>query len=252
MSRREFISPEGLRLDGRRPRELRKVRARMGIFADAEGSAYIEQGNTKVLVVINGPRDGESQAEHDRAIIECEFTLATFSTAQRRARYRGDRRSVELGLRVAQTLEAAVLTHLYPRSRIDIFVQVLQSDGGHLAAAINGATLALIDAGVPMKDFVCACSAGVIDGVALMDLNQQECNAQGPELTIAILPKSSTIILAQMESRVHLDSYSEVQDMAIDGCQALNNALKRVVIERTTDLLPSFGPPTGERMAPVF
>lgn len=63
-------------------------------------------------------------------MIECEFTLATFSTATRRSRFKGDRRSTELGLRIAKTLEAAVLSHLYPRSRIDIFVQVLQSDGG--------------------------------------------------------------------------------------------------------------------------
>ena len=71
-----------------------------------------------------------AQSQHDSVVIECEFTLATFSTATRRSRFKGDRRSTELGLRIAKTLEAAVLSHLYPRSRIDIFVQVLQSDGG--------------------------------------------------------------------------------------------------------------------------
>lgn len=79
------------------------------------------------------PEQAGSGGHHDAAVIECEFTLATFSTAQRRARFRGDRRSTELGSRVAEALSGAVLTHLYPGSRIDVFVQVLQSDGGELA-----------------------------------------------------------------------------------------------------------------------
>ncbi len=61
-----------------------------------------------------------------------------------------------------------VLLTLFPRSQIDIYIQVLQSDGGDKAAAINASTLALIDAGVPMRDFVCACTAGCIDGIPLL------------------------------------------------------------------------------------
>ena len=48
---------------------------------------------------------------------------------------------------IKQTFEAAILTELYPRSQIDIYVEVLQADGGNLCACINAATLALIDAG---------------------------------------------------------------------------------------------------------
>ncbi len=48
---------------------------------------------------------------------------------------------------VRQCFESAVQLHLFPRSQIDIYLQVLQSDGGMLAACINAATLALIDAG---------------------------------------------------------------------------------------------------------
>lgn len=45
----------GLRSDGRRGLELRQIRVRMGIFGQADGSAYIEQGNTKILVTVYGP-----------------------------------------------------------------------------------------------------------------------------------------------------------------------------------------------------
>uniref|UniRef100_A0A8C6ZBR7 Exoribonuclease phosphorolytic domain-containing protein n=1 Tax=Nothoprocta perdicaria TaxID=30464 RepID=A0A8C6ZBR7_NOTPE len=57
MAAPELLSDEGYRADGRRPAELRKVRARLGVFAQADGSAYIEQGNTKVLAAVYGPHE---------------------------------------------------------------------------------------------------------------------------------------------------------------------------------------------------
>lgn len=53
----EYISPEGLRIDGRRPDELRKIKCKLGVLSRADGSAYLEQGNTKVIVAIYGPRE---------------------------------------------------------------------------------------------------------------------------------------------------------------------------------------------------
>ena len=53
----EILSPEELRLDGRRPHELRKIVCRMGVFKQADGSAYIEMGNTKALATVYGPHE---------------------------------------------------------------------------------------------------------------------------------------------------------------------------------------------------
>lgn len=50
-----LISDQGLRLDGRKPTELRQLRCKLGVFSQADGSAYIEQGNTKVLAAVYGP-----------------------------------------------------------------------------------------------------------------------------------------------------------------------------------------------------
>ena len=47
----EFISPEGLRQDGRRPHELRQLRCEIGLLSKADGSASFEMGNTKVFDV---------------------------------------------------------------------------------------------------------------------------------------------------------------------------------------------------------
>lgn len=55
--RREILSPEGLRLDGRRPGELRTLNSKLGCIPQADGSASLSMGNTRVIVTINGPRE---------------------------------------------------------------------------------------------------------------------------------------------------------------------------------------------------
>jgi len=52
-----LLSDEGFRYDGRRPKELRQIRCKMGVYKQADGSAYIEQGNTKVLATVYGPHE---------------------------------------------------------------------------------------------------------------------------------------------------------------------------------------------------
>ena len=122
----EILSPEGLRLDGRRPHELRKIVCRMGVFKQADGSAYIEIGNTKALATVYGPHEvtNKSKILHDRVLLNCQFSMATFSTGERKKRPKGDRRSTESSMLIRRTFEAAILTQLYPRSQIDIYVQV--------------------------------------------------------------------------------------------------------------------------------
>ena len=75
---------------------------------------------------------------------------------------------MEIALALRQIFEAVILTNLFPRSQINISVQILQADGGNLCTAINVACLALLDAGIPMKDMVVACSAGFLDKTPLL------------------------------------------------------------------------------------
>lgn len=73
------------------------------------------------LLQVTGSR---SKIEHDKVLINCQYSMATFSTGERRSRSKGDRKSQEMQLHLKKTFEAAILTQLYPRSQIDIYVQV--------------------------------------------------------------------------------------------------------------------------------
>uniref|UniRef100_A0A452V5F0 Exosome component 4 n=1 Tax=Ursus maritimus TaxID=29073 RepID=A0A452V5F0_URSMA len=134
-----------------------------------------------------------------------------------------------MGLQLRQTFEAAILTQLHPRSQIDIYVQVLQADGGTYAACVNAARLAVLDAGIPMRDFVCACSAGFVDSTALADLSHVEEAAGGPQLALALLPASGQIALLEMDARLHEDHLEQVLEAAARAARDVHTLLDRVV-----------------------
>ncbi|XP_055059898.1 exosome complex component RRP41 [Paramisgurnus dabryanus] len=235
----ELLSDQGYRVDGRKATELRKVQARMSVFAQADGSAYLEQGNTKALAVVYGPhetRGSRSKSMHDRAVINCQYSMATFSTAERKRRPHGDRKSSEMSIHLKQTFEAAVLTELYPRSQIDIYVKILQADGGNYSACVNAATLALVDAGIPMRDYVCACTAGFVEETPLADLSHVEESGGGTSLSLALLPRSGNIALLQMDARLHEDHLDTLMEAAMTACKRLNKVIDDVVSQHLKEV----------------
>ena len=64
MSGTQLLSDQGLRIDGRKPNELRRIKCSLGVFAQADGSAYLEQGNTKVLAAVYGPHEVSAVSNH--------------------------------------------------------------------------------------------------------------------------------------------------------------------------------------------
>ncbi|ESW19265.1 hypothetical protein PHAVU_006G109900 [Phaseolus vulgaris] len=233
----EYVSPEGLRLDGRRPMEMRQIRAEIGAVSKADGSAIFEMGNTKVIAAVYGPREVQNRSQiSNHALVRCEYSMANFSTGDRMRKSKGDRRSTEISLVIRQTMEAAILTHLLPRSQIDIYVQVLQADGGTRSACINAATLALADAGIPMRDLVTSCSAGYLNSTSLLDLNYVEDSAGGPDVTLGILPKLDKVTLLQMDSKLPIDILETVMQLAIEGCKAIANYIREILLENTKQL----------------
>lgn len=77
-------------------------------------------------------------------------------------------RSTELALLLRQAFESVILTSLYPGSQISLHVQILQNDGAAFAASVNALTLALQNAGIAMKDMLCACTVGLGDNTPLL------------------------------------------------------------------------------------
>lgn len=67
---------------------------------------------------------GRSKGLHDSVLINCQYSMATFSINERKRRPRGDQKSIEMNAHLKQVLQACIKTELYPMSQIDVFVEV--------------------------------------------------------------------------------------------------------------------------------
>ena len=113
---------------------------------------------------------------------------------------------------------------------------MLQADGGNYCASVNAATLALIDAGIPLKDYVCACSSSFIDDTPIVDINYLEESTGGPEVVLTLLPKSEQIIFLEMNGRLHEDNLNKVLDIAQKGCKDVYALMDRVVRDHVSQV----------------
>jgi len=120
---------------------------------------------------------------------------------------------------------------MFPRTAVDIFIEVLQADAGTRVAGIAAASLALADAGIPMRDLVSACAAGKIDGEIVLDLNKDEDNYGEADVPLAIMPMKNDITLLQMDGYLTREEFMEAVRLAIKGAKAVyqkqREALKR-------------------------
>jgi len=226
-----LISEHGYRKDGRKAPQIRNISSRMAVYSQADGSAYFEQGNTKVLCAVYGPHEARqrSRVSEDKCLVNCQYSMATFSTVERKLRPRGDRRSSAFTRILERTFGSVLLTNLYPRSQIDIFCEVLQADGGHLAACINAATLALADAGVPMQGLTSAAQCGWSEGTVCMDLSAMEEGDMVPRVTVATVSGGEHMVLVELHNRIHHERLSQLLKAGRQAAAQVHSCLQAAV-----------------------
>jgi ribosomal RNA-processing protein RRP41/SKI6 (EC 3.1.13.-) len=171
----------------------------VGVLANATGSALVEYGRTKVLAAVYGPREPfqKFMALPDRAILRVRYHMAPFSTSERKSPT-PSRREVELSKVIREALEDVVLSSEYPRTVIDVFVEILQADGGTRVAGVTAASLALADAGVPMKGLVAGVAVGKVGGVLVLDVDEVEDSMGEADMPVAGAPDLGLVTLFQL------------------------------------------------------
>jgi exosome complex component RRP41 len=228
--KKNLINKKGLRVDGRKPDELRSTKFEIGLLEKAMGSAYVEQGKNKIIAAVYGPRETHPRhlALQDRALLRCRYHMAPFSVEERK-RPAPSRREIELSKVIGEALEPAVFVDLYPRTSIDIFIEVLQSDGGSRCASISVASLALADAGIPLRDLVASCAAGKVNGEIVLDLNDDEDKLGEADLPIALMPQSESISLLQMDGNFSQKEFESAFSLALKGCSQIYDLQKKAL-----------------------
>ena len=129
-----------------------------------------------------------------------------------------------------------LFTHLYPHSTITITFHILSQDGSLLAACINAGTLALIDAGIPMADYLVACTSGSTSSFMvaaqtadpLLDLNGQE-EMDVPWLTVGTVGAGEKVSVLVVDTKVRVERLEGMLAVGVDGCQQVREILDGVV-----------------------
>jgi exosome complex component RRP41 len=226
----KLIDKKGLRLDGRKPDEMRPVKLEVGVVPNADGSAYVEQGKNRIVVGVYGPREvhPKHMALQDRTVLKCRYHMAPFSVQERKSPA-PSRREVELSKVIRDSLEPAVFVEYYPRTMINVFIEVLQADGGTRCASITAAALALADAGIPMRDLVVSCAAGKADDTIVLDLMDEEDKLGTADVPVALMPNLNAITLLQMDGKLTHEEFESAVNLAIEGCKKIYNVQKEAL-----------------------
>jgi exosome complex component RRP41 len=222
MSKKGKKKTQWSRVDGREYNQLRPIKIESGVLPNADGSAYIEMGRNKIMCGVFGPREmhPKHQAKPNVAVLRCRYHMAPFSVDPRRSPA-PSRRDQEISMVMRSALESAVFLERYPRASIDVYVEVLEADGGTRCASINAAAVALVDAGIPMKDLVVACAAGKYDGRLVLDLGDYEDKKGQADVPVAFMPKLNKVTLLQMDGVLSPKETEDCVALALEGCKQI-------------------------------
>ena len=133
-------------------------------MSKAKGSAYLEMGDTKVIVSVYEPKEIARQTEYNEVgILVCDFKYAPFLSHKSEATEKQYANLMEI------SLEPAVCLQEFPNLQIDIYAFVLDDHGSALSAAINCAGLAIAHAAIPMYDIVSSVTIGFQSNQVFLD-----------------------------------------------------------------------------------
>jgi len=214
----------------RKPNECRPIVMEVGVVPNSNGSAMVKFGKTTAIAAVYGPRSvyPKWKQRSDRALLNCIYSMLPFSTGER-CRPGPSRRSTEISQVITCALAPAIFLEDYPKSVIDVYINIIEANAGTRTTAINAASLALSDAGIAMKDLVAAVAGGVIDGTYVVDLEGKEEDASKCDIPLAYMPRNKQVTLLQMDGDLTPKEASEVIKLNIKTCEQICEKQKQAL-----------------------
>jgi len=236
-----------VRHDGRRPDEVRPNYLKTGLVSQANGSAYIETGKTKIVCAVYGPHPARRDAPYSaKAKLNVEVKFAPFACPGRRKAPGKDTESATLSSQLAQALLPSLRLDLFPKSAIDLFLTILECDGpiNDISAGVTAASVALAEAGVQMYGLTVGCCASLasVDGklVTLLDPTNAESRQSQGLITLSCMPalESSTHLAFEGVASRHL--IMETLKTLQDSCAQIHVVASTAILDaRTTEEKPA-------------
>jgi len=229
----------------RGPDALRPITIESGFVRTATGSALISAGETRVICTASA-QEGVPRwlAGSGRGWVTAEYGMLPASTGERKqrdvSRGRQDGRTVEIQRLIGRALRGVVDFEALGERTIYVDCDVLQADGGTRCASITGGMVALSlavaelladgrIARTPLTGSVAAVSCGIVEGVALLDLDYAEDSAAEVDANVVMTGGGGLVeVQATAErtplSRAHLDDLLALAAVGIDSLRAAQEA----------------------------
>jgi exosome complex component RRP41 len=224
------------RVDGRKFDELRPIEAKVGVIPNAKGSAMFRSGHTLAYAAVYGPRElfPKHLQNPKKGIIRCYYNMMPFSGSGERIRPGGNRRAQEISMVMTSALNPVVDLSAFPNTVVDIFIELPQTDAGTRCAAICAASMALADAGIPMKDMVSAVACGEVDGTVVADLiyDEEAYDAIVSDIPVAVLHNTKEVTLLQMDGEISKDALLRAIQMAQKVTEKIHEVQKKALKDK--------------------
>ena len=220
------------RNDGRLSTENREISIKLNSVKSSTGSCLYKLGQTKVIAWINGPNESKHITNEKNGNLKCIFTIAPFSTLIRKKDFKRDLKMKNFSKDLKDIFEQIVKLELYVKSEIIINVLLLQNDGNYKSASINAVSMALINAGIFIKDIAIGNNVGINDinnddinigstenDNFLFDLSLNEEKQNLPICNVAYLPHSKKFIYNEiLNAKIKYKNVESVLKAAEDAC----------------------------------
>ena len=236
-----MTTKEYKRTDGRKNDELRPISAKVGVVANADGSAIYQSGKTIAIAAVYGPRKMHPQHQQDpsKGKLRCTYNMMSFSVEDR-IRPGISRRSTEISKITEWALNPVVMLGDYPNMVVDVHISITQADAGTRCAGINAAAMALAHAGIPMNDMVSSIAVGKIDKTLVLDLDKYEDSEfEGGEGSTDIpmsFTRSGEITHLQLDGKITKEQLKEAIKMAKKASEEIYEIQKKALKESVEGL----------------
>jgi len=239
---------EGVRPDGRQAKEIRPVAVEVGVLPRTHGSGLFTRGQTQVLTVATLGTMGDMQqldglTDEESKRYMHHYNFPPFSVGEARPLRGPSRRDIGHGALAERALEAMLPSEEEFPYTIRLVSEVLESNGSSSMASVCGSSLALMDAGVPIRAPVAGIAMGLItDGskvAILSDIQGIEDHEGDMDFKVAGTAKGINAI--QMDIKVaglELAILQQALEQAREGRLYILGKMNAVLAEARGDLSP--------------
>jgi len=234
-----------MRPDGRRWNEIRKVTLTGNYLHYARGSVLIEMGNTKVICTAS-LEEGVPQflKNTGQGWLTAEYSMLPMSTPTRnvRERARVGGRTQEIQRLIGRSLRAVTELAGFGERTVYIDCDVIQADGGTRTAAITGGFVALVEAfqslrdegiieKIPLKDYVSAVSAGVVNGKIILDLEYEEDSQADVDMNFVVTGGGNFVEVQGTAEQTPFtrEQFDRLVDVALKGICELTEKQREII-----------------------